>query len=248
MLLNCGVGGLLRVPWTARRSNQSILKEISPECLEGLMLKLKLPILWPSNAKNWLTGKDPHAGKAWRWEEKETTEDEMVDGIIDSMDMSLSKLQELVMDREAWHTAIYGVAKSRTWLSNWTAFTPQILMPNFIISRLYAMWMLMCRKPFITRAWLLCCQNPREDRKGKGPEGSGQVLAGLGQGQDRARAGQMLAKYIKNRTPRIKSPFKWIASPRKTIPLMPFSMSISGMSINFYERAFLSLEKQNIEF
>ena len=166
---------LLRRPWTVRRSNQSILKEISPECLEGLMLKLKLPILWPSNAKNWLTGKDPHAGKAWRWEEKETTEDEMVDGIIDSMDMSLSKLQELVMDREAWHTAIYGVAKSRTWLSNWTAFTPQILMPNFIISRLYAMWMLMCRKPFITRAWLLCCQNPREDRKGKGPEGSGQV-------------------------------------------------------------------------
>ena len=68
---------LLRVPWTARRSNQSILKEISPGCsLEGLMLKLK-PILWPHDAKNWLIGKDPDAGKDWRREEKGMTEDEM---------------------------------------------------------------------------------------------------------------------------------------------------------------------------
>ena len=70
---------LLRVPWTTRRSNQSIIKEISPEySLEGLMLKLKLPILWPPNVKNWLIGKDPDAGKDWRQEEKETAEDEMV--------------------------------------------------------------------------------------------------------------------------------------------------------------------------
>ena len=69
---------LLRVPWTERRSNQSILKEISPEySLEGLML-LKLPILWPPDAKNWLIRKDPDAGQDWRWEEKGTTEDEMV--------------------------------------------------------------------------------------------------------------------------------------------------------------------------
>ena len=69
---------LLRVPWTARRSNQSILKEISPEySLEGLMLELKL-ILWPPDAKNWLIGKDPDAGKDWRQEEKGMTEDEMV--------------------------------------------------------------------------------------------------------------------------------------------------------------------------
>ena len=69
---------ILRVPWTARRSNQSILKEISPECsLEGLMLKLK-PILWPPDAKSWLIWKDPDTGKDWRWEEKGTTEDEMV--------------------------------------------------------------------------------------------------------------------------------------------------------------------------
>ena len=70
---------LLRVPWTARRSNQSILKEISPGCsLEGVMLKLKLPILWPPEVKSWLTGKHPDAGKDWRWEEKGMTEDEMV--------------------------------------------------------------------------------------------------------------------------------------------------------------------------
>ena len=69
---------LLRVPWTARRSNQSILKEISPEySLEGLMLRLKTPILWPTDAKNWLTGKDHEPGEDWRQEEKGMTEDEM---------------------------------------------------------------------------------------------------------------------------------------------------------------------------
>ena len=77
MLLNCGVGEDLRVPWTARRSNQSILKEISPVCsLEGLMLK-QTPILWPHYAKSWLIVKDPNAGKDWRQKEKGTTEDEM---------------------------------------------------------------------------------------------------------------------------------------------------------------------------
>ena len=70
---------LLRVPWTARRFNQSILKEISPEySLKGLMLKLKLPTLWPLDVKNWLIWKDPEAGKDWRWKEKGTKEDEMV--------------------------------------------------------------------------------------------------------------------------------------------------------------------------
>ena len=70
---------LVRVPWTVRRSNQSVLKEISPEySLEGLMLKLKLPILWPPDAKNWLIGKDPDAGEDWRQEEKGMTEDEMI--------------------------------------------------------------------------------------------------------------------------------------------------------------------------
>ena len=110
----------LRVPWTARRSNQSILKEISPEySLEGLMLKLKL-LLRPPDVKNWLIWKDPGAGKDWRQEEKGTTEDEMVMWHHQHDGHELSRLQELVMDRKAWHAGVHGVAKSQTWLSDWT--------------------------------------------------------------------------------------------------------------------------------